>query len=37
VQPAGTALRDAVLVPSRAVVRGAWKRPAAPSEAPARV
>jgi hypothetical protein len=26
VQPAGTALRDALLVPSRAFVRGAWKR-----------
>jgi hypothetical protein len=26
VQPAGTALRDALLVPSRAFVRGRWKR-----------
>ena len=26
VQPAGTALRDAVRVPSRAIVRGQWKR-----------
>src|SRR5262249_46481052 len=29
VQPAGTALRDAVRVPSCALVRGAWKRAAA--------
>jgi hypothetical protein len=36
VQPAGTALRDAVLVPSRAIVRGAWKRPAPLAEAAAR-
>jgi hypothetical protein len=27
VQPAGTALRDAVLLPHRAFVRGAWTRP----------
>jgi hypothetical protein len=32
VQPAGTALRDAVLVPSRAPVRGRWTRPAAMPE-----
>ncbi len=36
VQPAGTAVRDAVLVPSRAFLRGRWSRPSAapiPSEA----
>jgi hypothetical protein len=38
-QPAGVWLRDAVLVPSRAFVRGRWSRPAAPgaAEAPSAV
>ncbi|MFT3773114.1 MAG: hypothetical protein QM820_47645 [Minicystis sp.] len=35
VQPAGTAVRDAILVPSRAIVRGTWKRAAATGEAAA--
>jgi hypothetical protein len=33
VQPAGTALRDAMAVPSRAAVRGRWTRSAAPATA----
>ncbi|APR76300.1 Hypothetical protein A7982_01647 [Minicystis rosea] len=35
VQPAGTAVRDAILTPSRTPVRGTWKRATAPSEAAA--
>lgn len=35
VQPAGTAVRDAILTPSRAPVRGTWKRTTAPTEAAA--
>lgn len=35
VQPAGTAVRDAVLVPSRAILRGAWRRAALSKEAAA--
>ncbi len=35
VQPAGTALRDAILVPGRAIVRGRWTRADAPATAAA--